>query len=172
MADITIHISDKILRIATIAIFATIAICMFVFLRSSGIFVPTYRLSIYAPEAEGLTAGSPVMLDGIQVGTVYAVSLAEGSANAQRKVEVALRLEKRYQDMIRTDSKASFMTQGFLGNRAVTIQRGYSGVPIKAREEIPFVPERQMTGVDIVDLLKKIADCQKQETQPPKPVSR
>ena len=164
MADITIRISNKTLRIATIVIFATIAICMFVFLRSSGIFIPTYRLSIYAPEAEGLSAGSPVTLDGIQVGTVYAV--------AQRKIELALRLERRYQDMIRTDSKASFMTQGFLGNRAVTIQRGYSGVPIKAPEEIPFVPERQMTGVDIVDLLKNIADCQKQETQPPKPVSR
>jgi ABC-type transporter Mla subunit MlaD len=103
---------------------------------------------------------------------VDAVSLAEGSANTERKIKLTLRLERRYQDMIRTDSKATFITQGLLGGRAVEIQRGYNGVPIKASEEVPFVPERQLTGIDIVELLRKFADCQKQETQSPKPASR
>jgi ABC-type transporter Mla subunit MlaD len=85
MADITIRISDKTLRIATVVIFATIAIYVFLFIKSSRILIPTYRLSIYAPEAQGLGADSPVELDGIEVGTVHAISLAEGSANAERK---------------------------------------------------------------------------------------
>src|SRR5438045_4342560 len=41
-----------------------------------------------------------------------------------------MRVDKRYQKDILTDSTASLVTEGLLGNRYVNITRGFTGTPI------------------------------------------
>jgi len=125
MADITIQIAEKTLRIGTITIAGTILTYLFMYLWSSGAFTPTYHLSVYAPEVTGLTAGSRVLLDGLPVGTVYTVKHVETGANERRRIELVLRINKRYENFIRSDSTAKITTQGLLGNALVSIQRGF-----------------------------------------------
>jgi ABC-type transporter Mla subunit MlaD len=159
MADITIRISDKELRIATLAVLGTLALWLFAYLYASGMFVRTYRVSIYAPESDGLSVGSPVLLDSTPVGVVDTVKLARTSATAQRRIEVVLRIRKEYQNDIREDSVATAVTQGFLGNRVISIQRGLSGATIRPGDEIHFA---ETPKVDFASLLTKIADCERQ----------
>jgi ABC-type transporter Mla subunit MlaD len=159
MADITIRISDKELRIATLAVLGTVALWLFAYLYASGMFVRTYRVSIYAPESDGLSVGSPVLLDSTPVGVVDTVKLARTSATAQRRIELVLRIRKEYQNDIREDSVATAVTQGFLGNRVISIQRGFSGATIRPGDEIHFA---ETPKVDFASLLTKIADCERQ----------
>jgi ABC-type transporter Mla subunit MlaD len=159
MADITIRISDKELRIATLAVLGTLALWLFAYLYASGMFVLTYRVSIYAPESDGLSVGSPVLLDSTPVGVVDTVKLARTSATAQRRIELVLRIRKEYQNDIREDSVATAVTQGFLGNRVISIQRGFSGATIRPGDEIHFA---ETPKVDFASLLTKIADCERQ----------
>ncbi len=169
MADITIRVSEKALRMATIGIAGTIAGCLFWYLWSSGLFIPKYRFSVYVPEAFGVAVGSPVLLDNVPVGKVNAVKLAEISANAMRRIELILSIEKRYQNDIRSDSTATLMTQGLFGNPIVSVQRGFSGPAIDPGREIPFV---QTPVVDFSKLLARSGDCQQQIKQPTQGTSR
>jgi ABC-type transporter Mla subunit MlaD len=101
MAEITIGISYRTLRITGIFLGGTVLVWVFYYLLASGIFVPKFRLGMYVPEVAGMTAGAPVRLDGVDVGTVHAVKLAQSSATTERRIEVVLRVEKRYQNEIR-----------------------------------------------------------------------
>jgi ABC-type transporter Mla subunit MlaD len=116
MADITIRISDKFLKIAKVGILAVITASLLLYLWASRIHNRWYPLSVYVPEAPGLTVGSQVLLDTVPVGKVDAVKLAETSASAQRRIELVLRIEKRFQNDIRGDSTATIATEGLLGS--------------------------------------------------------
>jgi ABC-type transporter Mla subunit MlaD len=52
-------------------------------------------------------------------------------------IMVGIRIDKRYQNDILTDSTAALVTEGLLGNRYVNIQRGYTGTPIKDGQSVP-----------------------------------
>jgi ABC-type transporter Mla subunit MlaD len=164
MAEITIRISDKGLRIATTTIFGTIAFWLLAYLYALGVFIPIYRLSVYVPELEGLSVGSHVLLDGVPVGAVDTVKIAEVSTNEQRRVELVLRIRKRYLNDIPTDSVATVATQGLLGPPTINIQRGISGAAIRAGDEIRF---GETPRLDFANLLTKIADCDARQNQSP-----
>src|SRR6202140_1104948 len=71
---------------------------------------PKYRLHAFLPEVDGLTVGAPVRLDGVEVGNVEKIVIAHPTPGEQltkdKSIEVDLRIQKTYQDYIRTDSKA------------------------------------------------------------------
>jgi phospholipid/cholesterol/gamma-HCH transport system substrate-binding protein len=123
MAEITIRVSDRVLRITGILLGGTVLVWVFFYLWSSGVFVPKYRLRMYVPEVAGIAIGAPIQLDGIEIGTVDKVRLAQVSASPERRIELVLRIEKRYQNEIRSDSNATLTTEGLLGNRCVSIRR-------------------------------------------------
>src|ERR1700746_859565 len=125
MAEVTIRISDRSLRVARILFAAALLVGVFYYLWSSGIFIPKYQLSVYVSDASGLAVHAPVRLDGIQVGSVSAIRLAGASASPQRRIELVLQVYKHDQDAIRSDSKASLTQEGILGNRYVSISRGF-----------------------------------------------
>ena len=95
------------------------------------------------------------------------VELAPNSTDSNRRIEVALRIEKRFQNMLRQDSSAALMTEGLLGGRLVNIQRGFAGPPINAGEEIRVVPVREVTFTDFLDVLGKKAGCQNEGNSSP-----
>jgi phospholipid/cholesterol/gamma-HCH transport system substrate-binding protein len=102
------------------------------YVTGAGILAAKYRLRTYLPEVEGLKMGAPVRLDGVQIGNVDAIRMNPKPADRSKNIEVILRIDKDYQSEIRSDSRASLITEGLLGNRYVTIERGFQGAPLDA----------------------------------------
>jgi phospholipid/cholesterol/gamma-HCH transport system substrate-binding protein len=159
MAEITIRISDKALKIAGIVLGGICLAWVVLYLWSSGFFVPKYRLRMYISEAAELAVGARVRLDGIDVGSVEGINLAGAPATPERRIELVLRIEKRHQDKIRTDSTATLITEGLLGNRYVNILRGFSGSPIPPGGEIAATQTQHVTLKDFIDSLTKRVEC-------------
>lgn len=97
------------------------------YVTGAGFWGPKYQLRTYLPEVEGVQAGAPVNLDGVQIGNVAQVRLTPHPQGRGRNVTLVLRVQKKYQRDIRTDSVASLETEGLLGNRYVSITRGFTG---------------------------------------------
>jgi phospholipid/cholesterol/gamma-HCH transport system substrate-binding protein len=116
-----------------------------------GLLGPKYRLKTYLPEVAGLTSGAPVRLDGVEIGNVESIRLLPRTAGKplekNKNIEVVMRVDKRYQSDILTDSTASLVTEGLLGNRYVYITRGLTGTPIGDAGVIPGAEEKAMKEV-------------------------
>src|SRR5579859_2896806 len=121
------------------------------YVTGAGTLGPKYRLVTYLPEVSGLANGAPVRLDGVEVGNVESIRLAPripGKVHERnRNIEVVLRVGKSYQNDILTDSAASLVTEGLLGNRYVNISLGMTGVPLKDGQEVPGTEEKAMKEV-------------------------
>jgi len=87
----------------------------------------------------------------VEIGNVDRISLVpreHGKApDKMHNVEIGMRLDKRYQNDILTDSVATLVTEGLLGNRYVNIQRGYTGVPLKDGQAVPGGEEKAIKEV-------------------------
>jgi ABC-type transporter Mla subunit MlaD len=64
---------------------------------------------------------------------------------------------------ILSDSVATVVTEGLLGNRYVNIQRGLSGKPVPTGGEIPAAQLKQVTFTDVIDSVSKVANCLNEE---------
>jgi len=121
------------------------------YVTGAGTIGPKYRLITYLPEVSGLANGAPVRLDGVEVGNVESTRLAPrilGKGRERNKnIEIVMRVGKKYEDDILTDSAASLVTEGLLGNRYVNITRGVTGVPLKDMQEVPGHEEKAMAQV-------------------------
>ena len=121
------------------------------YVTGAGTLGPKYRLLTYLPEASLLSAGAPVRLDGVEVGNVETIKIAPLSpgkaSDRNRNIEVVMRVSASDQKYILTDSAASLVTEGLLGNRYVNISRGITGVPLKDGQEVPGHEEKAMTQV-------------------------
>ncbi len=164
MAEITIRLSDRVLKAGIVLIAGICAACAFYFLWSSHFFIPKYRLRTYVAEADGLLPGAPVRVDGIDVGTVESKNLAGKSATPQRRVELILRIEKPDQEMIRSDSTASLTSDGILGKRYVNIERGFKGRSLNDGDEIAPTTTIAKSVEGFFGSLSKITDCMRQES--------
>jgi phospholipid/cholesterol/gamma-HCH transport system substrate-binding protein len=127
------------------------------------IFGPKYRLTTYLPEVDALSEGAPVSLDGVTIGSVDAIRLNPKPQDRMQSVQVAMRIDKKYQEEIRTDSTASLITEGLLGNRYVTIKRGLSGTVIPNNGVIPGAEEAAMKqmverGADLMQNLGALSN--------------
>jgi phospholipid/cholesterol/gamma-HCH transport system substrate-binding protein len=116
-----------------------------------GFLSPKYRLKTYLPEVAGLTSGAPVRVDGVEVGNVESIRLLPRTpgkaADKNKNIEVVMRVDRRNQGDILTDSTASLVTEGLLGNRYVNITRGFTGTPIGDAGVIPGAEEKAMKEV-------------------------
>ncbi|HXW62747.1 MAG TPA: MlaD family protein [Candidatus Acidoferrales bacterium] len=123
-----------------------------------GFLGPKYRLYVYLPEVESLKSGAPVDLDGIEIGNVQSLSLNRNAKDRMHSVTMALQIDKRYQNEIRTDSTASLATQGLLGDRYVTISRGITGSVIPANGEIKSAEPKAIQQVveGSADLMQRL----------------
>lgn len=119
---------------------AVLAVGIF-YVTGAGFLGPKYRIKTYLPEVSGLAPGAPVKLDGVVIGNVDQVQLVPREhgkiPEKNHNIMVSMRIDKRYQEDILSDSTASLVTEGLLGNRYVNIQRGYTGSPIKEGQAVP-----------------------------------
>jgi ABC-type transporter Mla subunit MlaD len=145
MPGITIRISDKTLKVALILLCGILLTLGASFLSATGVFQPKYQILMFVPEAEGLHVGAPVKMDGVPIGNVRIVEFAAKSADSNRSIELVLQIEKRFQNVIRNESSASLVRGGPLGDRYVSVQRGFSGPSINPEAEIRVLPVKEVT---------------------------
>jgi len=121
------------------------------YVTGPGFLGPKYRLRTYFPEVAGVSNGAPVRLDGVDIGNVEAIRMvprAPGKApDKSRNIEVVMKLDKRFQEDILTDSTATLVTEGLLGNRYVNIARGFTGIPLKENQEVAGTAEKSLSDV-------------------------
>jgi phospholipid/cholesterol/gamma-HCH transport system substrate-binding protein len=121
------------------------------YVTGSTTFGGRYTLVTHLPEVDGLNVGSPVSLDGVEVGSVASINMAQLRPglvpDPNKSVEVRMRISDKYKDYIRTDSTASLVTQGFLGERTVTVQRGFTGRVLQEGEELQGIEEKAVRAI-------------------------
>jgi phospholipid/cholesterol/gamma-HCH transport system substrate-binding protein len=133
------------MRVGLFVLAALVIVLVAIFFVTGGnILGPKYRLITYLPEVEGVQAGAPVDLDGVQIGSVQSVELTPNPEDRMHGIKMILRIDKKYQQQIRTDSSASLVTQGLLGDRYVTISRGLTGSAIPDNGVVPGTEEAAM----------------------------
>lgn len=133
------------------------------YVTGAGFLGPKYRLITYLPEVEGLKTGAPVDLDGVSVGNVQSIRLAPHPPDRAHSIVLVLRIARKYQGQIRTDSTASLVTQGLLGDRYVTISRGLAGSVVPENGVVPGAEEAAMKevvqrGADLMENLGALTD--------------
>jgi phospholipid/cholesterol/gamma-HCH transport system substrate-binding protein len=74
----------------------------------------------------GLQKGAAVRVAGLTAGQVTDIALLPRPANAYR---IRLRLQKKFQSIVRSDSTASIHTEGLVGDQFVDISRGSQNAP-------------------------------------------
>ncbi|HET8924722.1 MAG TPA: MlaD family protein [Candidatus Acidoferrum sp.] len=121
------------------------------YVTAPGILGPKYGLKTFLPEVSGLSNGAPVRLDGVEIGNVDGIKIVprtkEKAVDKNKNIEVDMRIDRNYRQYILTDSTASLVTEGLLGNRYVNVTRGVTGLPIADKGEIPGAEEKAMKEV-------------------------
>ena len=143
-----------------------LAVAIF-YVTGAGFLGPKYRLKTFLPEVAGLAVGAPVRLDGVEIGNVEKIRLVPRQAgktpDRMHNIEVDIRIDSKYQGDVLTDSVASLVTEGLLGNRYLNVQRGYTGVPLKEGQSIPGTEEKAIKEVvegsaDVLANLKALSE--------------
>jgi phospholipid/cholesterol/gamma-HCH transport system substrate-binding protein len=112
------------------------------------------ELKVYFQNANGLRAGAPVRLAGVEVGKITSVR-----ARAEMQVapaEVTMRLRTPYKLNIPNDSTVSLDTAGVLGETFAEINvLGASGAPVKNHGVLKEKPTKFLSTEEMIE---KIAD--------------
>lgn len=125
-------------RIFAVAVAAFSILSVLVYLLTGGtLFEPKSTLYVYLPDATGLSAGSLVRVNGVDVGKVQYVALS-GSNQPDRIVKVALQMEEPYLAGIPADSYAQIESDTALGEKYLNITRGASPTPVRPSAELAF----------------------------------
>lgn len=152
------------LRVGVFVLVALFLLMVAIFyVTGAGFLGPRYRLKTYLPEVEGMKAGAPVDLDGVEIGNVQSIDLTPHPPDREHSITLVLRVDKKFQKDIRTDSRASLVTQGLLGDRYVTISRGLTGTVIPTNgvlqsEETPNMAQVVERGADVAENLSVLSD--------------
>lgn len=118
-----------------------------IYVTGTGTLAAKYSLRTFLPEVEGLNVGAPVRLDGVEIGNVEEIRLNPKPDDRTQNIEVRMRIITKYQDNIRADSTASLITEGLLGNRYVSIKRGFAGQPLQNDATVPGQEEAAIKAV-------------------------
>lgn len=126
----------------------------------------TYRAVF--PASDGLVIGSPVKMNGVQVGTVTGVRLSTDPGTTG--IEVLLGVQRSYTERVREGSTAALRFLQYLsGEKYVEISPGDPAKP--ALEEGSVIPAEEgskflETGEDIADNLNQITVSLRQILEP------
>lgn len=95
-----------------------------------GVFRPKVRFQSIFSDVEGLKAGSPVRMGGVDVGSVIDVRYSRDAADA--KIYVTLSVANPSAGRIRADSVATIEGKGMLGDKMIVITVGAADQPVLA----------------------------------------
>jgi phospholipid/cholesterol/gamma-HCH transport system substrate-binding protein len=108
-------------------------------------FARKYSLKALMIDVNGLKPGAPVRVGGVEVGTVTNVQL--GGAARAGLVEVSLRLDRRVQNQVTTESRVTLGTLGLLGEKALDISPSSRGVALEEGSLVQADPQDPFKGL-------------------------
>jgi len=105
-----------------------------------------YELTANFQSAEGIAAGSDIMISGIKIGSVKKISLDLNSyyATTYLNINDGVKIPK--------DSKAQVITSGLLGGKYISIVPGNDDQDLAPNEEIKYT----QSAINIESLINKI----------------
>lgn len=124
-----------------------IAVAIF-YVTGAGGWGAKYTLRTYFPNVDTLANGAVVALDGVTIGNVQEMKINRSNSDRARGVEVDMRIQQKYQDLIRSTSAATILVQGVLGNEYIEISRGYTGEVVPDNGEVPGVPVQSIGSLE------------------------
>lgn len=137
-------------------------IIVFMIGSESQLFQRQYTLYTNFQSISGLRVGAPVQLAGLRVGFVDDIRFSEDPNIKQ--MNVVLRINRKFQSRIRSDSVAAIETQGLLGDKFVYVSVGseeQSLIPDKG-----ILPSKETTSIFSLaekagDIMESIGDASK-----------
>ena len=163
MDDIIIRIPRKAVLVAVACVCILIVLLLVIQLASAGVFRPHYELQMFASKVNGLSRGDNVLLNGMRVGNVSRVEFQEHPSDADHNFRITVRIEKRYQDAIRSDATARVVRMGIGAERYVVIQASRTGEPIPGGGELRLSPTYELTPMEVLEFLAKHSNCKDED---------
>jgi phospholipid/cholesterol/gamma-HCH transport system substrate-binding protein len=118
------------------------------------LFAEKYHLRFRTDSGTGFAQGMPVKLSGFRIGRVRTLSLDE-----QARVIVRMQIEKKYQKWIRTDSFATLLKEGLVGDTVVALSVGSPDRPALSNDDfLPFKEEKGLSelALEFSDSVKTV----------------
>jgi len=162
---------EKSLRVGFLVTVAAVIFMVGLFFIGSEqkIFARKQEYTVRLDNVIGLAQGNPVKISGVTVGVIRDIHLPRDPK--QKDVDITLMVDKKYADLIRTDSLARLKKLSLLaGDSYIEISRGSAnpdGKPKfdarKAGENIPAAPQTKLdqlissSGESLVDKFERIS---------------
>src|SRR5580698_2614397 len=122
-------------RVCVVIAVALIILAELFYLLTGGtLFQQKAELYLFMPDSTGIAGGSPVRVDGIDVGKVDRVALS-GSTQPNRIVRATMTVEQRWLRTIPVDSFAQLSTETLIGDKFVDVTSGASRTTIRPNGE-------------------------------------
>jgi phospholipid/cholesterol/gamma-HCH transport system substrate-binding protein len=122
--------------ITVIAALVTLAVLVFLMSGTGGFFTSKFTVVTYFDNAEGLRSGAPVDLQGVPIGSVTAVHVVQG--RPESPVQVVMSINRQYKPFVRSDTRATVLTQGVLGESYVDLDSTRAkGAEVQDGHELP-----------------------------------
>ena len=131
-------LQERLVGVFILSALAIIFVLMFINSKTAHLFEDRITLNTYLTKAEGISTETPVKISGIEVGKVSALDIAP-----DHRIHVELIVYKRYQPLLRSDSKAALGKLSVLGKSVIEITAGSTeqamlpdGATIKVEEPL------------------------------------
>jgi phospholipid/cholesterol/gamma-HCH transport system substrate-binding protein len=140
------------LKVGIVVVIASIILVALLFLMtsSSGLGILSHKLTIttYFENSAGLKVGAAVNLQGVTIGTVKNVTVVNTPERKLTPVRVVMKLNEKFANELRKDSKASLTTVGVLGDTVVDINSQFAvGPPLQDGDELKTTETPSLTDV-------------------------
>ncbi|MGH9484889.1 MAG: MlaD family protein [Terriglobales bacterium] len=136
------------LRVGILVAIAVVILIFVIFTVTgqSSFFSPKITLYTYVPDAGGMLTGAAVNLEGVVIGNVTAIHLAEHPPNPKEPVKIAMKVTEGHARWLRQDSTVELGTAGPLGQTLVNINAGSLSAPPAVNGTV--LPGEGSTGIN------------------------
>jgi phospholipid/cholesterol/gamma-HCH transport system substrate-binding protein len=123
-----------------------LAVLVFVLTSSHGFFKRRTEIYTFLDDSAAVAIGSPVRLNGIDVGRISAVKLS-GLNQPNRIVRVTLEIDEEFLPSIPVDSEATIAAENLLGTKYINIRKGKSVMTVMSGAELKSLDTRAFDEV-------------------------
>jgi phospholipid/cholesterol/gamma-HCH transport system substrate-binding protein len=140
------------LKVGVIVLISTVVLVTLLFLMTSssglGIFSHKLTVTTFFENSAGLKTGAAVNLEGVTIGTVKSVTIDNSPERKLTPVKVVMKLDDKYANNLKQDSKASLSTVGVLGDTVVDINSQFAvGAPLQDGNVLKTLETPSLTDV-------------------------
>lgn len=123
----------------TLLVALAILFTLIYLLTGGGLLKSRARLYSYFEDSGGMQTGALVLYNGVKIGRVESVKLSHLN-DGQRAVVVEMSIDRQFMSRIPADSKCEIVTENFLGDKHIEINRGQSATPVQENAELAHKP--------------------------------